>query len=594
MKGNSDPYRDDIIAVSLSDGDTTWTGIDPSCFGSIRSILADPGIVKVIHNASFDLKFLIHKLGLVPGEDYDPSSIYDSLLVERLLHAGHPKYVHHGLDDVLARRMGVMLDKSIRESFGQYSGELSDAQYRYMEQDVIHLPKLYEMQMNDINAQRIGRVVGLENKLTSVVAKMELRGINFDPDLWKMYQERIATEMMNVKRKLAEMLGLSVQLSLDGEIADISINLNSTKQVGALYAQLGIKVDSTGDETMEAWLQENPNHRHVEVVKLMRSWRKWSKAASWSAPEKVNPFTQRIHCSWNQIEAGTGRFSSSGPNMQNVERPTENRPNFRHLFPAAVGYLYIIADYNQQEPRALAQICGDPNLRRACQEQDVYSSMAQEVYGHPVTKKDPIRQTFKTCVLAMFYGAAPATVARDQHQPEEDMEKLQREVFKAFPMAREYRKRIEVIVKQNGFTRTPLGRTRYYPQLAVIERLKHRPDAHIEIAKAMNMDAPIWSTSYAKALQRIVNEAVNAPIQGTGADMMKLSLVAVDDIIRKNNYDAGIVLTVHDEMVVECREDQAQELYPQVIQAMQDSGQLLCPDVKMIADGTIDRLWQKT
>lgn len=547
---DSDPFIDPILSIQISDGDRVWVLTEPDTFRSVVPLLERPDVTKVIHNAGFDLLFLMQQLGAKPAK----RSIHDSLLTERVFHTGK-SYMEHNLGEVLARQVGVLLDKSRQKTIGK-SQELSQEDLEYAANDVIHLPKLYEKQMKDVNALQLGRVVGLENRLTVAFARMRLFGVCFDRELWKEYKPRIENELNNIKLQMADYLGLSRRQSLFDDRIDVGVNFDSVPQMKRIFERLNIEVDSTGEESLTEFLHKNPKHPHAAFVELfLEGWRNWGMYLKANYLKDIHPVTGRIHPEWNQLRAKTGRSACSHPNLQNVHRPEDDRPNYRLLFVPPEGYLFLDCDFSQQEPRCLAQQSGDELLRQACLEADVYSALGKIVYGKEIKKGDPERQAMKVYVLAIFYGLAPET-------PE--LQELQRVIFQRFPKAAAFANRMIAMARANGYVRTQYGRI-----------------LHFEEAKGLRNIGG-----------HLANQIRNAPVQGSGGDLLKIGLDKFDDVVIERNYDACQVMVVHDEMLVAGREDIAEEVYYQAVGCLEEAGRELCPDVLMPAAGKISPKWE--
>jgi len=557
---DSDPFRDDIVTIQLSDGKDAWVMRNPAGFGSIAPIMADPDVVKILHNAFFDLQFLEHHL----GARVNKHSLWDSLLVERVINAGGP--LDNGLAATAARRVGVMIDKSLQQSFTGVR-ELSREQLEYAGTDVLHLPKIRELQIADVSANQLGRVVALENRIVPAVSRMSLRGVKFDPELWQSYIPQIHEALISIEGEIVERVKLPQQNTLFGA-PRLIVNLNSPDQVLDLFAKLHLNIvkkdkdkklkPTTDKNAIKEYLVDHPECPHAEFLEKYMEWKKWSHTLSTNYTQYINPVTGLIHCQWNQIKADTGRFSASDPNLQNVERPVPGRPNLRLLFLPQEGYVFVIMDYSQQEPRIFAQMSGDATMRKACLETDVYMAMSDQIPSHP------IRQNTKTGVLAYLYGASPETLANRMNIPLVEAKRFAADVDKQYQEAKRYAGRIKDAALHSGQTRTLLGRVRKYPE-----------------------------TGNKKVSPHVLNQIVNAPIQGSGADMLKLAIDKFDDIVDANQYDAGPALVVHDEMVVAARIDQADEIYYQLLGAMETAGSELCPDVLMPVEGKISDKWTK-
>lgn len=554
---DSDPHRDSVLSIQVSDGYRAWITTSMDHMASIVPILESPHITKIIHNANFDLQFLMHQFGAKP----DKRTIWDSLVVERVLNMGRD--VSNGLDDVASRRLGVTLNKEVRETFSHHTGPFTEEQIRYSVEDVVYLPRIMELQQEDVSRMQLGRVVALENRIVPAVARMSLSGVRFDNDLWQEYIPQIRDMLTSLEKEISDYAGLSEQFTLFGD-SRILLNLNSSDQVINLLSSKGIvlkkKDKLTSDrKVMAEFLADHPNHKHADLLRTIIEWRQWSHTLSTNYLKYVNPATGLIHSIWNQLRADTGRFGSSRPNLQNVERPVEGKPNLRRMFLPPPGFAYIDEDYRQQEPRIFAQISGDENMRQACQELDVYPAFGARM------STNPTRHKVKTGFLAHLYGASDDTLANTLNTSLEDAKLFAREIDAEFTTAKRFGVRNLDAAKNNGFTRTLLGRIRYYPE--------------IEERKKLN--------------NRTINEIANAPIQGSGADMLKIALDKIDTMLEEGGYEAWPTLAIHDELVLTCRQDQAEEVMEKMTQCMEAAGAELCPDVRTPVEGHIMERWDK-
>lgn len=546
---HADPFRDRILSIQVSDGETVWICLNPEGFASLVPMLNDMSTTKLIQNSNFDLQFLMHQLGAKPPKQ----SIWDTLIMERLLHAGED--MRHGLDDIAARRLGVMLDKTVREGFKKHDGEFSEQQIKYACEDAYWLPKIFWGQKKDINDMQLGRVAALENRLTVIVAKATLRGVGFDTALWETYIPQIKSMLSRTEAELGERLGAHQQNVLFGD-PQMTMNINSTDQVMKLFKKEGIPLDGSDKKVVQAYLEKHPNTPHRLVLEKILTFRKWARRLSVSYADAVHPKTRRIHASWNQVEAVTGRFSCSEPNLQNLERPTEGAPNMRLLMLPAEGHTFVIADYNQQEPRTLAQISGDLALREACQQEDVYAAMVAQLGNRRS------RQDVKSGVLAVFYGVGEETLAATLKVSVADAAAFRSEVLQRFSQAGRWSARTVDMVRSSGIVRTLLGRVRKFPDI------RESFSGHM------------------------ANEAVNTPIQGSSADMFKVALDKADDRTQ-HLKSTGPCLFIHDEIVLESSVGESEEAYRLLVEGMEEAGRELCPDVVMPAKGHISTRWTK-
>lgn len=559
-KAPADPRRDRIVSLQVSDGNRVW--VLTGNYNSALPLLINPDVKKVGHNIAFDIGFLNQHLGI------QIDNVHDTLIAERTIHAGN-NALGHGLDDVLARRYGVFTDKSIRNQFEDHTGALTEEQLEYAGIDAYYLVKMREDQLREIGKAGLGRVISVENRIIPIVAQMSLNGIGFDRDLWGQYQVQIEQRLLEIARRVASYLQVPSYIPMFGA-PSLGVDLNSADQLkDYLWKYHGLEVENTREETFQMIMDDMPDHPACRFLRDVLEWKEWDKRRSWAYHEHIHPITGRIHPLWKPFEARTGRVACERPNLMQVPRWTggADEPNFRLLFlPTADGRVFIIADYSQQEPRIFAQVAGDKAMRAACREKDVYIAFGRDVYKREITKGSEERQTVKNSVLARLYGGQPKKLSSMLHISLEAAEEFARQIDQAYPTAKKWSDEQLHQLMMRGYTTTLLGRKRYFPEIREAPQNK---------------------------MGKYRNQAVNTPIQGSGADMFKLAATKLYDVIKANNYDAFPALFVHDELVVECREDQAQEVYYQLVGCMEEAGRELCPDVEIIAEGKINEKWVK-
>jgi DNA polymerase-1 len=277
-------------------------------------------------------------------------------------------------------------------------------------------------------------------------------------------------------------------------------------------------------------------------------------------PRYINPITGKIHTSYNQTGARTGRFTSSDPNLQNVVAEQKWRSCFR----ARPGYFFMTADYSQQEMRILAQASGDKNLQDVCRSGDIHLENARRMYNDStITKSDPRRRIAKNNGFAMAYGAGAENIAQGAGITLPEAKRVLRYIKTEFSGVEKWAEKQYIHLRDNGWVATLGGRRRWFVGLD---------------------PAKTWSTK---------NSARNTPIQGTAGDMLKLGMVYIDASLRKGGYDANLLLTVHDEIVVEGKEDQKDDIVPLVVQELERAGQHYVECVPTPVDYIIDNVWRK-
>lgn len=553
----AEPYQDRILTLQVSDGNEVWVLKDN--FVSAIPLLINESIKKIGHNLSFDMKFIKHHLAV------DINNHHDSLLGERILTAG--TMAGNGLGDVLARRCGIFTDKSIREGFALTEGQLSSEQLEYVAKDVLYLPSIYEQQIKEIGITGMGRILAIENAIVPIVAQMELDGVHFYRELWAKYVVELTARMEAVKLRVCQYMNIAYIPSLFGGI-QMELNLGSTDQITKELESMDVHLIDTKEATLEQALTIGYSDKASRFIADVLEYRGLEKMLGFDYPKYINPITGRIHPSWNQIKADTGRFSCSDPNLQQVIKPNKDEwVNFRHLFPPKRGYKYVVADYSQQEPRVLAEASGDPAMIKAANETDIYAAYGMPVYGHVAEKGSHERDQLKIAVLADAYGGGSNRLAYELGISREDAIKVQSKLHQAFPVARQWGAKQAQNLAQRGYVTSLWGRRRY----AMEARGASEENSHKYERMARNM-----------------------PIQSTAADIGKLAMQLFDRWTKDNGFETSrIVLAVHDELVVQTPMDDANLVKVGLETAMLTAMETICPNVKAGVEAGIRDLWEK-
>jgi DNA polymerase-1 len=341
--------------------------------------------------------------------------------------------------------------------------------------------------------------------------------------------------------------------------------LNSGTQLMEAFATLGVDLP----DTMEASLVK---FDHPAVAKLLeyRQHEKTLSAFGENVLGLINPKTGRIHPSFQQYGADTGRFSCTRPNVQQIPATSD----FRKCFIAAPGYKLVTCDYSQAELRILAELSGDEAFVSAFKSgQDLHTLTASQMFGVPVDQvQKSQRSAAKAINFGLAYGMGPGGLAPRLGVSLDESKALISKYFAAYPGVQRWLDKAAKDSVRLGYSVTPLGRKRFY----------NMPD---ESLKRTNED------EWRKQISAIERQGKNSPIQGSNADMTKLALINLRTALR--GWDARTVNTVHDEIVVEAREDQAEEVKHIVEKAMIEAGEALLKEVPIMADASIADYWSK-
>lgn len=571
IEGTSlDPYSSILLTVQIGTPEKSYIfdarALKLAEMLRFKEFLEDQKIIKILHNGKFDYKHIKQNLKI------SMCNLFDTMLTESILNAGTSSS-YHSLKDLVSKYTGVTLQKSVRESFEYMtaSTKLNESQLKYGAVDTLILFPIFEEQIKKLKKEQLIDIAKLEYATTRVVGDMELKGIHIDVKRWRGLINDISIKRDELAKKFQQEirpLFKSNTIDLFGNIGD-SININSQVQLMDLFNnKMHLNLPSTGDGILE--LCDNP------IVKILREYRGYEKLVSAFGENllsKINPVTKRIHPDFNQLGAATGRFSCNNPNFQQIPRQSENAP-FRSCFNPESGYKLVTTDYSTFEMRIMAELSGDSNLVDAFNKGvDVHSHTAALMFGLEMTddfaKKYPDeRFAAKSINFGLMYGRGPTSLAKQLGiSPERGREYLDK-YFKSYPGVQKYLERVSKEAVKKGWSTTPAGRKRWYIQ----------PDP--------------TDPEYTRKISHIQRQAKNHPIQGTNADAIKYALVFLTEKIKEKNFDASIVLTVHDEVVCEVREDQAEEWAIIQSNEMIRAGQLFIKKVPVESKPFVSDVWE--
>ena len=390
----------------------------------------------------------------------------------------------------------------------------------------------------------------LELPLASVLAEMESTGVRIDTD----YLAALSREWQ------AEITRLTGEIHA---LAGKQFNINSPRQLGDILFETlrlapGRRTQKTRSYSTSVEILEELAESHDLPRKILeyRSLQKLKSGYVDSLPGLINPETGRVHTSFNQGVAATGRLSSSDPNLQNIPIRTKQGRLIRRAFITDTGHVLLSADYSQIELRVLAHLCGDPALVEAFRAgEDIHRRTAAEVFGvRPDLVTDEMRRRAKVVNFGVIYGMGSQRLARELGISIKEAEVFIETYFRRLPKVKEYIEATIAAAESQGCVRTLLNRIRYFPELKGADR---------------------------NARQQALRAAVNTTIQGTAADLIKLAMVALARRLDKAESGARMTLQVHDELVLEVPESERSAVAAEVRQVMQS----VCPlKVPLVAD----------
>ena len=559
-----DPYTCSLVLLQIATETKSYI-FNPKTLDLkiLKPILEDKKILKIMQNGKFDYAFIKLKLGI------QIDNIYDTMLAEGVLTAGYK--VSKSLGALAEKYLGIKLEKELAVSFVNLRAAITEDQLKYAAIDSLVLFPIFESQKPFLEKEGLVRIAKLEFALTRVVAEMELMGIHVDKKKWMEIINELKKKRDVVAQKFQDdirNLYPSNQFDLFGNLSDV-ININSQVQLMDLFnRRLKVDIPATGDAILAVL-----DHPIAKILREYRGYEKLISAFGEGLLEKINKKTGRLHPDFIQLGAATGRFSCQNPNLQQIPRNSEEAP-FRECFTPEKGNLLTVTDYSSMEMRILADLSGDEKMIKALIDGlDIHSYTAalmfNKVYTPDFKKKYPdLRQISKPIGFGLMYGMGSVGLARQIDVSREKGREYIELYFKSYPKVRSFLEKMAKDAVRNGWSSTPGGRKRWY----------RKPDR--------------TDPEYTKLISNIERQAKNHPIQGTNADAIKYALVYVYERLKKEKVEGGIILTVHDELVCEVREDQAEDWAKIQSEEMVRAGELFIKKVPVVSEPFVSNVWE--
>ena len=513
----------------------------------LKSPLEENSITKI----GYDLKYqkqVLHDHGVSIGGVLHDTMVMHYLLEPDKRHNMQYLFESYVKDSLGSKYLALISDDNRKKDFSLDSLPVSELLIIKSEEVdfLFQLSLILNKRIKDLNLEKL--YYDIEAPLINILSKMESSGVTVD-----------IKGLFNYSKELgADMNGLESDIH---SIAGRNFNLGSPKQLGqVLFDELKIgkgKVKktktgqyATGEEVLEKLSKD------YEVVKKLLDWRQLGKLKSTyvdSLPLLVNEKTGRIHTTFNQAVASTGRLSSTGPNLQNIPIRTKNGKRVRKLFiPRDPNHVLFSADYSQIELRVIASMSGDENMQEAFLEgDDIHTKTASKVFNVPineVTREQ--RGNAKTINFGIIYGVSAFGLSQQSNLSRTEAKEVIDSYFISYPGIKKYIENQVFFARENGFVETLIGRRRYLRDINSPNRVVR---GHAE------------------------RNAVNAPIQGTAADIMKLAMVGVYNRMKKEGFRSKMIIQVHDELVIDTLKSELEELKVLVIEEMENAFRLDVP-----------------
>ncbi|PYP53942.1 MAG: DNA polymerase I [Gemmatimonadetes bacterium] len=522
----------------------------------LRDLLEDPSVRKTAQNAKFDV-LLLRCLGVeLAGLDFD------TMLASYVLDPGRRS---HGLDvlalefldhtmtsyaDLCGKgRSAIPFDECPVEAARNYSCEDADVTLR--------LRKIFEPQLESHELTRL--LDGVEIPLINVLAEMEWTGVTIDLPWFASLKQRFQADRELVEKQIYE-------------VAGTEFNINSNLQLREiLFDRLNLPVlkrTSTGPSTDVSVLTALAEEGHA-LPTLLMEYRELSKLENTyldALPRLVNPKTGRLHTSFNQTVASTGRLSSSDPNLQNIPIRRELGRDIRRGFIPRSDWQLLAADYSQIELRLLAHLSRDPAFVEAFQAGgDIHRQTAALIFDVPLTEvTGTMRSRAKTINFATIYGQGAHALSRQLGIEHAEAKEFIARYFQRFQGVRHYLDAMVAFAREHGYVQTIFGRRRYIPEL-----------------RERNFNIRAFGE----------RTAANSPIQGSAADLIKIAMIRIDDALRTKGLQSKMLLQVHDELVFEVPPGEMEHVQELVKYEMEHAAQLSVP---LVVDLGVGPNWLET
>jgi DNA polymerase-1 len=503
------------VSTRPGEGRAVWLDAQGEALQALAPLLQDASRPKIVHDAK-----LFQLLAGRARNLQDAAQIYSYLL--------RPTTGNHNFADVVMRQWNVMLAGG--------PGERAD-----------YLQRLAPVLRESIKQQEMTSVYAdIDLPLAAVLADMERAGIGVDPKALSVMSESMEREVRRLEKEIWEMAG-------------VEFNVNSPSQLGEiLFDKLALapavkrgraKARSTAVEILEELSAKHPLPAKVieyrEIAKLKSTYVD-------ALPKLIHPETKRLHTSFSQTNAATGRLSSSDPNLQNIPIRTELGRQIRAAFVAEKGNILISADYSQVELRIMAHFSQDPVLLDAFRNgQDIHARTAQEVFGvGPLAQTPEHRRAAKAINFGIIYGLSAFGLAQQINVPQKEAAQFINAYFARYQGVKQYLDQALVETRKTGVAKTLFGRIRPIPEI-------NSPQVQLR--------------NFAE------RTALNSPLQGTAADLIKLAMIRIDQRLHQEKFQARMILQVHDELLFETPPSEQEALEVLVRQEMEQVHQLAVP-----------------
>lgn len=591
-----DPHTDRMLLLQIGIKgdvfifDVARLGVD--LIKTVIKSLIQKNATFIAHNAKFDIKIIKKETDILL------TNVHDTLTVEAMLNAGIGETLY-SLHSLVEKYCGVVMDKTVRNEFigMEFGTAFNQNQITYAGTDVLYLDKIYVEQLIRAAKAQLNKIYEIEMRLVPVVAMMEYIGIKIDKQKWIDLEKSALDKAIPHKNRVIELIINSIDFSTvkNGlELADKllikepaktkrdraalemitdpqavrqwameNFNTESNQQMKNGLELTGLKVESTNEKV----LNKLPR---CEVIDSLLAFREYNKLASTygsNIADQVNPVTGRIHTDYFNIGAATGRFSSRGPNLQNI--PSDD--DYRSGFISEIGFSFINMDYSQQEFRLAGATSGEQRIIDAyIAGADMHTATAAIIYKKDLKDITKAERSFgKTVNFAILYGTTKWGLKRNLNISMEEAEEIIQKFYDGYPTLSHFKDMAEKRILELGYSVTPLGRRRYFPPKPTF---------------ATPFELERWEAG-------VKREGFNHIIQGGGADVTK---IALNNLFYNNPFGDKfrLVLQVHDEIGAEVHDSILNDAIVFMEDTMKSSFQPLLRGIPAMVEYKTGKYWK--
>ena len=519
----------------------------------LKPLLEDPNVTKSAHNGNYDMTVLANYDILVQNLDFD-TMVAAHVLGEKSMGLKSLAFTRLNVEmtpiDTLigtGRNQKTMAQVPVHEA-SQYAAADADMTAR--------LRELFEAALRPEDKLR-ELFTNMEMPLVPVLVRIQRNGVTVDAERLQSMSRDLGDRLGTLEEQMFNTVGHRFVLNSTQQLGDVlftELRLPRTKRTKTGYSTDAAVLESLKDMISQGQV-EAADPRAPEILDDILEYRELSKLKSTyvdALPALINPRTGRVHTSYNQTGSATGRISSNDPNLQNIPVRTELGRQVRKAFVASKGWTLLAADYSQIELRVLAHVSEDPDLVQAfLRDEDIHSATASQVYGVPIDSvTSDMRRIAKIMNFGVIYGLSAYGISQQTDLAPDEGARFIESYFSRYPGIRDYLEATKAQARRQGYLETVCGRRRYIPEV---------------------------NASNYQARQAAERMAVNMPIQGTAADIIKLAMARIDERMQKEALRTKMILQVHDELIFEVPDGEMDAMRQMVLELMPAALELNVP-----------------